>query len=77
MSSWLISRVTATHKGQLITTAVVSGVIAAGAVIGFQRVRRRYRVYDLKASIPDISQEHVATKVSIFEFLHRNSRERE
>ncbi|KAF2497663.1 hypothetical protein BU16DRAFT_525282 [Lophium mytilinum] len=64
MSAWFISRITASHRGQLITTAVVSGVIAAGAVIGFQTARRKLKVHDLKASIPDISQEHVATKLT-------------
>ncbi|KAF2808714.1 uncharacterized protein BDZ99DRAFT_571610 [Mytilinidion resinicola] len=64
MSAWFISRITASHRGQLITTAVVSGMIAAGAVISFQTARRRYKVHDLKASIPDISQEHVATKLT-------------
>ncbi|OCK75550.1 hypothetical protein K432DRAFT_408912 [Lepidopterella palustris CBS 459.81] len=63
MSSW-ISRTTLSHNAQLITTAVVSGVICAGAVIGFQKVRRLYRVADMKASIPDISPEHVATRLT-------------
>lgn len=62
MSSW-ISRATASHKAQLVTTAVVSGVIVAGAVIGFQQARRIYKVERVKSSIPDIDQEHEATRV--------------
>jgi hypothetical protein len=52
MSSW-ISRTTASHNAQLITTAVVSGVVVGGAILGFQQARRLYRVADLKASIPE------------------------
>ncbi|KAJ9667006.1 hypothetical protein H2201_002839 [Coniosporium apollinis] len=63
MSSW-ISRATASHKAQLVTTAVVSGVIVAGAVIGFQQARRIYKVERVKSSIPDIDQEHEATRIN-------------
>lgn len=69
MSSW-ISRATASHNTQLVTTAVISGVVVAGAILGFQKVRRQYMVEDLKASIPSISQEHVATRVIICYFFH-------
>jgi hypothetical protein len=48
---------------QLGITAVVSGVIAAGAVIGYQKVRRKERIKKIKDSIPEVSQEHLATKV--------------
>lgn len=63
MSSW-ISRATATHHAQLVTTAVVSGVVVGGAVLGFQQARRMYRLAELKRSIPDIDDEHHATRVS-------------
>ena len=69
MSSW-ISRATASHNAQLITTAVISGVVVAGAILSFQKARRQYMVEDLKASIPSISQEHVATRVIICHFFH-------
>ena len=63
MSSW-ITRATANHKAQLITTAVVSGVVVGGAILGFQKARRLYRVETLKESTPDIGEEHHATRVS-------------
>ncbi|ORY11903.1 hypothetical protein BCR34DRAFT_624581 [Clohesyomyces aquaticus] len=63
MSSW-ISKTTANNNAQLITTAVVSGVVVGSAILGFQKVRRTYRVADLKASIPDIGEEHHATRLN-------------
>ncbi|KAF2875092.1 ubiquitin-protein ligase-like protein molybdopterin-converting factor [Massariosphaeria phaeospora] len=64
--SSLVSRATASHKAQLVTTAVVSGVVVGGAILGLQKVRRTYRVADLKASIPDLSEEHHATRLTEF-----------
>ncbi|KAF2735939.1 hypothetical protein EJ04DRAFT_551630 [Polyplosphaeria fusca] len=63
MSSW-ISRVTASHHAQLITTAVVSGVVVGGAILGFQEARRMYRVQKLKDSIPNIDENHHATRIT-------------
>ncbi|KAL1606518.1 hypothetical protein SLS60_003923 [Paraconiothyrium brasiliense] len=63
MSSW-ISRATENRNAQLITTAVVSGVVVGSAILGFQQARRIYKVADLKASIPDIDEEHHATRLT-------------
>ncbi|KAF2086433.1 moeb/ThiF domain-containing protein [Saccharata proteae CBS 121410] len=63
MSSW-VSRSTSSHTGQLAATAVASGALAAGLVLGFQEVRRRYRVERVKSHIPEIGQEHVATRLT-------------
>lgn len=63
MFSW-ISRATESHKAQLVTTAVVSGVVVGSAILGFQKARRMYKVETLKASIPDIDGEHHASRVS-------------
>jgi hypothetical protein len=63
MSSWY-SKAVANHNAQLITTAVVSGVVVGSTILGLQKARRMYRVADLKASIPDIDGEHHATRVS-------------
>ena len=60
--SWL-SRSAPSHQVQLGVTAVVSGVIAAGAVLGYQKVRRKERIKKIKDSIPEVAQEHLATKV--------------
>ncbi|KAF2003136.1 hypothetical protein P154DRAFT_618126 [Amniculicola lignicola CBS 123094] len=65
MSSW-ISRTTSSHNAQLITTAIVSGVVVGGAILGFQQARRMYRVNELKDSIPDIGEEHHATRLTEF-----------
>ena len=69
MSSWL-SRTASSHQVQLASAAVVSGVAVAGAILGYQYVRRQEQVEDLKRSIPDIGADHVADKVSLL-FLHR------
>ncbi|KAI9893179.1 MAG: hypothetical protein M1814_000727 [Vezdaea aestivalis] len=60
MSSWL-SRTAASHRGQLIITAVASGTIVAGIILTFQSLRRRERVEDLKHSIPPADEEHTRT----------------
>lgn len=71
MSSW-ISNVRSSHRAQLVVTAAVSGAVAASAVIAYQNLRRIKKVEDLKESIPDIGQEHAATRVSLgFFFLVR------
>ena len=62
MSSW-ISRATESHKAQLITTAVVSGAVVGSAILGLRKARRMYRVAELKESIPDVGEEHHATRV--------------
>lgn len=64
MSSW-ISRATENRNAQLVTTAVVSGVVVATAILGLQKAKRMYRVADLKASIPDITDDHHSTRVSV------------
>lgn len=70
MSSW-ISRATESRNAQLITTAAVSGAVVASAILGFQKARRMTRVADLKASIPDITDEHHASRVSIHRHIDR------
>jgi len=77
MFDW-ISRATASHNAQLITTAVVSGVVVGSAILGFQSARRMYNVEELKASIPNIDEKHHATRVrNLFElhdFYHHTYR---
>ncbi|KAF1938076.1 hypothetical protein EJ02DRAFT_32881 [Clathrospora elynae] len=63
MSSW-VSRATESRNAQLITTAAVSGFVVASAILGFQKARRMTRVADLKASIPDISDEHHVSRMT-------------
>jgi tRNA threonylcarbamoyladenosine dehydratase len=63
MNSW-VSRATASHHAQLITTAIVSGVVVGGAILGFQKARRMYRVEQLKESIPQVDENHHATRIT-------------
>ncbi|KAF2653236.1 hypothetical protein K491DRAFT_603358 [Lophiostoma macrostomum CBS 122681] len=65
MSSW-ISRTTSSHNAQLITTAVVSGVIVGSAILGFQKARRMYKVAELKESIPEVGGDHHAARLTEF-----------
>lgn len=62
MSSWL-SRATSSTQAQLAATAIVSGAVVAGAILGYQHIRRQERVEDLKNSIPELGQYHQAEKV--------------
>ncbi|CAN9323296.1 unnamed protein product [Alternaria alternata] len=63
MPSW-ISRATESHNAQLITTAAVSGFVVGSTILGFQKARRMTRVADLKASIPDLSDDHRASRLT-------------
>lgn len=43
---------------QLAAVALISGITVAGAIYGTQAIRRKERVDELKASIPDLSEDH-------------------
>lgn len=62
MSSWLQCQV-GQQQAQLAVTAVVSGAAVAGAILGYQALRRKEAVQQLKASIPPIDERHHAEKV--------------
>ena len=63
MTSWF-SRAASSTQAQFAATAIVSGAVVAGAILGYQAVRRHERVEDLKSSIPELGREgHVADKV--------------
>lgn len=64
MSSWL-SRATSSTQAQFAATAIVSGAVVAGAILGYQHIRRQERVEDLKSSIPELGQNHHAEKVGL------------
>ncbi|KAF8853872.1 ubiquitin-protein ligase-like protein molybdopterin-converting factor [Acephala macrosclerotiorum] len=51
MSSWF-QRATGSTKAQFAATAIVSGAVVAGAILGYQHVKRIERTEDLKKSIP-------------------------
>lgn len=65
MSSWL-QRQAGTSHGQLATAAVVSGAAVASAIFGYQSYKRKEAVHDLKASIPNIDDSHIAERVGYF-----------
>ena len=73
MPSW-ISRATESHNAQLVATAAVSGFVVGSAILGYQKARRMTRVADLKASIPDLSDDHrpsrVSTDLTLVDFCH-------
>ena len=57
MPSWW-EEIVSSHRLQLGVTAVLSGCIAASAVIGLQEARKYYNEYELKESIPGLDQPH-------------------
>ena len=59
MGSWFSSK-----EFQFGATAMVSGVVVAAGILGYQHVRRQEKVEDLKSSIPVLGSEHQADKVS-------------
>lgn len=69
MSSWL-SRASSSKELQFGATAVLSGAAVAGAIFGYQALRRQERVEDLKNSIPELGKSH-ATKVVDSSKIHR------
>ncbi|RAH84855.1 hypothetical protein BO86DRAFT_453907 [Aspergillus japonicus CBS 114.51] len=63
MSSWL-QRQGSSHQSQLAATAVLSGAAVAGVILGYQALRRKEAVQQLKASIPSIDEQHHAEKLT-------------
>jgi hypothetical protein len=62
MSSWF-QRTSSSSQAQFAATALVSGAVVAGAIFGYQHLRRQERVEDLKSSIPELGRGHSADKV--------------
>jgi hypothetical protein len=60
MASWLNN-----SKAQFAATALISGAIVAGGILGYQHVRRQEKIEDLKSSIPRLGKEHQANKVRV------------
>jgi hypothetical protein len=60
--AWL-QRVSGSREFQFGATALVSGAVVAGAILGYQHVRRQERVEDLKSSIPALGDGHLGDKV--------------
>ncbi|KAI0172561.1 ubiquitin-protein ligase molybdopterin-converting factor [Hypoxylon sp. FL1284] len=66
MASFL-ERASSNSKLQLAATAIASGAVAAGAVLGYQRLQREEKVNQLKDSIPSlINGGDVSRKIDSF-----------
>jgi hypothetical protein len=65
MSSF-INRTTSSPGFQFGATALLAGAVTAGAILGYQHVRRQEKVEDLKSSIPELGTSHHADKVCAF-----------
>lgn len=59
MSSWL-QRQASSHQAQIAGTAVLSGLAVACTIFGVQAIRRKVAIEDLKASIPNVDEDHHA-----------------
>lgn len=62
MASWF-DRQFANHNVQLAAVALISGAAVAGTIYGTQAIRRKERVEELKASIPELNETHHADMV--------------
>lgn len=62
----MLSRTTSSPGFQFGATALFAGVVTAGAILGYQHVRRQEKVEDLKSSIPELGREHRADQVCAF-----------
>ena len=62
MASWL-DRQFSSHRVQLAAAAVLSGAAVAASIYGAQAIRRKERVEELKASIPELNEKHHAEMV--------------
>lgn len=54
MASFL-ERASTNSRVQLAATAIVSGAVVAGAILGYQRLQEEERVSQLKSSIPSLA----------------------
>ncbi|TVY89764.1 tRNA threonylcarbamoyladenosine dehydratase [Lachnellula willkommii] len=58
---------------QLAATAVVSGAVVAGAIFGYQHVRRVERVEDLKRSVPELGDGHEVDMLTDYGAASKNA----
>lgn len=65
MASFLSRAASNTHI-QFATTAVVSGAVVAGTIIGYQRLQRESRINHLKGSIPELEDDDGVRSINDF-----------
>ncbi|KAG8525796.1 uncharacterized protein KY384_000556 [Bacidia gigantensis] len=63
--SW-IDRHASNHNVQLAAVALISGIAVAGTIFSVQAIRRKERIDELKASIPELSEDHKADLLNEF-----------
>ncbi|KAI1945449.1 hypothetical protein LOZ57_004135 [Ophidiomyces ophidiicola] len=68
MASW-IQRQSNSHYVQLAGAALLSGTAVAGAILGYQAVKRKAAVDQLKKSIPELHHDHAAHSLTEFGVL--------
>ena len=71
MTSWF-ERQASSHHVQLVAAAVLSGVTVAGLIYGTQAIRRNEAVQELKASIPELNENHHADMVRLDSMIRAN-----
>ncbi len=65
MYTWL-GRQFSSHQVQLAAAAIISGIAVTGTIYGVQTIQRKEAVEELKASIPDLSEDHRAELVGLY-----------
>ena len=64
MTSW-VERQASSQYIQLAAAAILSGVTVAGLIYGTQALRRKEAIQELKASIPELNENHHADMVRL------------
>lgn len=64
MAQSFLSRAASSTHVQFAATALVSGAVVAGAIIGYQQLAREERVSRLKSSIPALEDDRNSAQVS-------------
>lgn len=62
MSGWIQRQIHSPYV-QLAGVAVLSGAAVAGAIFGYQSMKRQAAVQKLKASIPELDEQYTTQKV--------------
>ncbi|KAI1114716.1 ubiquitin-protein ligase molybdopterin-converting factor [Nemania sp. NC0429] len=58
----ILERASTNPRVQLAATAIASGAVVAGAILGYQRLQRSERVHKLKSSIPSLADADEALR---------------
>lgn len=64
----MLSHAPSHNTAHLAATAVISGLVVAGTLLGYQHIRREQKVENLKHSIPELDEKHKAERLGNFGF---------